>query len=557
MKRGVSMKSLQSKIITLVLACAIVATLIPLGVGIYNAEKTLDEDSEEILNLLCTNEVNQLDETIRNIEESVDTLYQFSLAWLPKNNQLFKNQSLLNEYMSKMEEASINVVEHTEGAISVFFRLNPDYTNSVAGFFLIEDGKGGFKEQPPTDLNAFSKEDIDRVGWYYAPLEAGEAVWMDPYLNGIIERELISYIVPVYDGNIVVGVLGMDVDLELLRKNIRTITLYESGFAVLLDSKGNLIYHKDYPEGVKIDNFDDSLKELSELVIKAQETGKVYSYQWNNVEKRMLSKSLANDMIFAITVPEREIQKPMWDLLLESILLGGLVIVVATFVSIRMSQKLTQPLKQLNIAAKKIATGDMDVTIECDSKDEVGMLAENFKKTANALNGYMKYMNKLAFKDSLTKVGNKTAYDEVVSIIEGDIAVGVAAFGIVVMDVNNLKYANDTYGHEVGNMLLLDAATTMRRVFGSDSVYRIGGDEFAVILQGDRIAEMEKLSEKFETEISNFNESDEKNYEMKLQVAIGFTEFKKDEDLFYTDVFKRADKLMYLKKKIQKGEVSK
>ena len=193
------MKSLQSKIITLVLACAIVATLIPLGVGIYNAEKTLDEDSEEILNLLCTNEVNQLDETIRNIEESVDTLYQFSLAWLPKNNQLFKNQNLLNEYMSKMEEASINVVEHTEGAISVFFRLNPDYTNSVAGFFLIEDGKGGFKEQPPTDLNAFSKEDIDRVGWYYAPLEAGEAVWMDPYLNGIIERELISYIVPVYD----------------------------------------------------------------------------------------------------------------------------------------------------------------------------------------------------------------------------------------------------------------------------------------------------------------------------------------------------------------------
>lgn len=549
------MKSLQSKIAVLVLCCSILATLIPLSIGFGNTEKMLEEDSTHILNLLCTNEANQMDEIIRNIEESVNTLYQFSIKWMPEEYHLFESSTNFEEYVNKMKEASLNVVENTDGAISVYFRFNPEYTNSVSGYFLVEDESGAFKEHAPTDLSSYSKDDVDRVGWYYLPLQMGEAIWMDPYFNGVVDRELISYVVPVYDGDIPVGVLGMDIDLELLRKRLRTISLYETGFAVLMDSEGNVVYHKDYPSGVKINNFDSSLVELNDLVNKAQLTGEIYSYEWKNVNKRMVTKRLQNDMVFVITVPESEIAKPKWKLLVQSIVLGSILIIASVLVGVRMSRRLVRPLKQLNEAAKKIATGDMNVTIECATKDEVGMLADSFRKTAESLNGYIKYINRLAFRDSLTQVGNKTAYDEMVGLIEADIAVGVAKFAVVVMDLNNLKLANDTYGHNTGDALLLDAATAMRRVFNNERIYRIGGDEFAVILLGDEISKVDELSEKFEAEVARFNQSEEKKYEMELQIAIGSTVYDKEKDLFFLDVFRRADKLMYENKSIQKRSV--
>lgn len=550
------MKSLQSKIAVLVLCCSILATLIPLSIGFIRTERLLEDDSSRILNILCTNEANQIDETIRNVEESVNTLYQFSMDWMPTDNQLFNSPSAFKEYVDKMKETSLIVAENTEGAISVYFRFNPEYTNSVAGYFLVEDGKGIFKEHATTDLYAYSKDDINRVGWYYLPLELGEAVWMDPYFNGVIDKEMISYIMPVYDGNVSVGVLGMDIDLNLLKNSLRKVSLYETGFAALLDSKGNVIYHKDYPEGVKVENFDVRLAELSDLVAKAQETKEIYSYSWENVNKRMVTKTLQNDMIFVITVPEHEITMPKWELLAQSVILGSGLIIVAVLVAIRMSRRLVRPLKQLNEAAKKIATGDMNVTIECDSKDEVGMLADSFRTTAESLNGYINYINRLAFKDSLTKVGNKTAYDEMIGFIEADISVGIAKFALIVMDLNNLKLANDTCGHNTGDALLKDAATAMRRVFNNERIYRIGGDEFVVILQGDEVNDVNELSAKLEAEVARFNQSDEKNYDMELQIAIGSAMYDKEKDLFFLDVFRRADKLMYDYKKKQKGEVS-
>lgn len=59
------------------------------------------------------------------------------------------------------------------------------------------------------------------------------------------------------------------------------------------------------------------------------------------------------------------------------------------------------------------------------------------------------------------------------------------AIGVVYVDLNGLKYANDTYGHEAGDRLIILAVDILKKAFPEDKVYRAGGDEFVVILAGE------------------------------------------------------------------------
>ena len=95
--------------------------------------------------------------------------------------------------------------------------------------------------------------------------------------------------------------------------------------------------------------------------------------------------------------------------------------------------------------------------------------------------------------DALTGVRNRHAFLEVEAHIDRQIAGEVAPpFAIVVLDVNNLKIVNDTAGHHAGDELLRDACKVICDTFKHSPVFRIGGDEFAVIAQGEDCEHLEE-----------------------------------------------------------------
>ena len=113
---------------------------------------------------------------------------------------------------------------------------------------------------------------------------------------------------------------------------------------------------------------------------------------------------------------------------------------------------------------------------------------------------------------------------------------------VFVIDVNNLKIANDTYGHEYGNELIITAAKQIVRCFGGENVYRIGGDEFVVLLQDksyDECMELQRMIEQMESISSKGS---------MVSAAIGFAIYNPGEDGGYEDVFRKADARMYEKK---------
>ena len=148
--------------------------------------------------------------------------------------------------------------------------------------------------------------------------------------------------------------------------------------------------------------------------------------------------------------------------------------------------------------------------------------------------------NEMARRDELTHTKNKTAYHETEKELQKSIEKGGEPFGFVVCDINGLKVINDTEGHRAGDEYIRSSSTLICKVFHHSPVFRIGGDEFAVILKGEDYRNRENL-------ISGMRSTVEKNIlngEGPV-VAAGIATYRPGEDRSAEDVFNRADSRMY------------
>ncbi len=155
-----------------------------------------------------------------------------------------------------------------------------------------------------------------------------------------------------------------------------------------------------------------------------------------------------------------------------------------------------------------------------------------------------KIFQSLANTDSMTGVRNKHAYSDYESMLNSMIGEGVIKekLAVLVCDINGLKIVNDTLGHAAGDQLIKDAVVLICEHFQHGAVFRIGGDEFAVILQ-------EKGFETMMETIASANKEIEENIEKgKVVVSIGYSVLQEGDKEIH-DIFARADQMMYERKK--------
>ena len=154
---------------------------------------------------------------------------------------------------------------------------------------------------------------------------------------------------------------------------------------------------------------------------------------------------------------------------------------------------------------------------------------------------------RLAYTDSLTGVKSKHAYVEKEEQLDQMISDKVAEkFGVVVFDLNGLKRINDTRGHDTGDEYIIAACRLICDNFKRSPVYRIGGDEFVVILDGEDYKNRASILGSFDLKIEKNLKND------RVVVATGMSEYDPERDHCYKTVFERADSIMYQRKKILK-----
>ena len=156
----------------------------------------------------------------------------------------------------------------------------------------------------------------------------------------------------------------------------------------------------------------------------------------------------------------------------------------------------------------------------------------------------------IAIKDPLTGVGSAAAFKVKCEQLDKLIKEGlIFHFAIVECDVNDLKLMNDSFGHDMGDQYLKNCCKVFCNTFKHSPVYRIGGDEFAIVLSD---TEYEKRSMLFDRLKRSVNR-DLENPKESISFAAGMAEYNSQIDESAKDVLKRADTFMY----INKGEVKK
>lgn len=175
----------------------------------------------------------------------------------------------------------------------------------------------------------------------------------------------------------------------------------------------------------------------------------------------------------------------------------------------------------------------------------IGSQIETYKIVEQGLK--YEFVRELAYSDGLTGIGNRTAYLEQLELYVNNVKEH-SDLGVVYLDVNNLKTVNDKFGHEYGDELIKVAADIIEKSFGTfGKSYRIGGDEFCVLIDG------EELNEKYENALEVFNNLiKEKNGQKKaifeIQIAHGFAVCKEFTRENIEDTIAEADSKMYKNK---------
>lgn len=187
---------------------------------------------------------------------------------------------------------------------------------------------------------------------------------------------------------------------------------------------------------------------------------------------------------------------------------------------------------------------------------EIEEYMNNLLSTAQELSSTKKKaaeMNELAHKDALTGVRNKISYDSEVRRIEWALADGFVEFGIVMIDLNFLKRINDSYGHEQGNVAIKKLCSIVCDIFKHSPIFRIGGDEFVVILENTDYKNIDSLSKKFNEDLDNIKSDETLEPWERISAAIGIALYDPAIDSRVSNVFKRADRAMYTRKKEMKA----
>lgn len=163
-----------------------------------------------------------------------------------------------------------------------------------------------------------------------------------------------------------------------------------------------------------------------------------------------------------------------------------------------------------------------------------------------------KAYKELAYTDILTGLKNRTSYEEKIVEINENIEIREKVI-VIIFDLNNLKRVNDSFGHQAGDRLIVQTSRLIRESFGQiGEVYRIGGDEFAVVMIEADEAEVADMASLFNSKIREYNiESNE----VQIGVAYGQASYDKNRDSSLHSVIVRADEEMYRCKKLQKEAV--
>lgn len=575
------MHSIRTKL-TLSTILAILVSVLSIGfIAIITFSRESTNNAEEQIRLVCEETAGTLNAYLNSISQSVDIISREALNDLDtgdlveygamgctgeetakgvKERKASQQRDLdryLKDHLAAVETYFKAAIDYTNGAETYYYILNPELSTET-GLLYTKIGREEYVSAEMPKVTDYTEEDPGPFSLYYNVLERGEPSWIEIYDDEVLGTKLLSYIVPIYKAGSFIGMIGMDISYETIVGKMEEIAVYNSGYASLFDQDDKVLYHPSIPFGTPIreltPDLDRALKEG-----RAEETEGVGTIRFQAAGILRLSAytKLSNGMTLSIIAPVSEINAG-WTRMRNTILIVSLLILAAFAIIVSFwMKKMTDPLKQLSVAARLVSAGKYDVDISYEGDDEIGVLTDSFRRMRDQMKDYIGDLRGQAFTDSLTHVRNKRSFDQMMQQLDGEIVSGEAqkkGLAIVMFDCNFLKSINDTYGHEKGDIYLQNACRMICKTFRHSPVFRLGGDEFVAVLQNEDYFDRDLLIGEFKSRIAEQNAAAGEPWQ-RVDISLGLTSYDPKADFSAEEIFARADARMYEAKKAYKDSL--
>ncbi len=182
---------------------------------------------------------------------------------------------------------------------------------------------------------------------------------------------------------------------------------------------------------------------------------------------------------------------------------------------------------------------------------------EMLSKQVSSLNVDLEKAMEESLKDGLTGIYNRRAFDRYITDLEERNTVTNSPFSLLILDIDKFKDINDTYGHTVGDRVLLALAQRCKEIIRSDDyLARYGGDEFVIVLPGASLKNASKMAKRIWKAIAaaSYSMDDvEEGRKLSFTASIGVSVHKKGDTA--VTVTERADKALFKAKRSGKGGV--
>ena len=238
--------------------------------------------------------------------------------------------------------------------------------------------------------------DVTSREWYSCT-EVGHTVLTEPYADVSTGQMVLTAATPVYDksGKKILGVVGIDVTMGRLNEMMEKHRIGETGFVVLLSEQGTILAHpsedmlyKNISEADLSQNVLDAIAADEEVFLKYKQGGRTQYGQVSHVSD--------TGYMVVSDLPAVEYYKDLVRLIVVLVVLFAIGMVVLQFGLRRVATRITRPLRELNQTALKLAEGDLDVSLQINSNDEVGELGASINETVKRLKEYIAYIDEVS-----------------------------------------------------------------------------------------------------------------------------------------------------------------
>lgn len=369
MKKSTKRATIKGKINKSILRILIPALFLLIVVSCYMAAGTVTTLNKNVLAAQAENAVNRVDSFFKNKVTAI-SMYQFNTR-----TQMYFNATKSAEEVAGYDDTKemLKILTSTMGIMS----SEGVKTAWVAGVdnscYLMESG-----EIVPIDYNAeIWDEDI---------LKTKSTVVTQPYEDSVSGETIISIISPVFamDSKDIIGYAGLDVYQENLSTNLADIKIGRNGYLELVSSELEYIYSVDSSViGKSI--HDIALGEDFKSKVSADYEGEIV-YTFDGVKyNSLITLCDTNNWTAIVNLPVSEMNLTRNLLILIMSALSIAILIILSITIMKSVKSVTQPLQTITRNVEEFSRGNLSVTINVETDDEIGILAECVKTTIHNL----------------------------------------------------------------------------------------------------------------------------------------------------------------------------